>query len=358
MESILAAALGGAKRDLPQEAKEVAPNNVRISVVGVGGGGCNTVSRLHSMGIKSAETIAINTDRKHLELVQAGKKVLIGGSTTKGMGAGGYPEVAEKAASQSRESLRTMLSKSELVFVCAGMGGGTGTGAAPVVAECAKENGAIVVAVVTYPFALERARLGKADWGLERLRQSADTVVIIDNNRLVQVVPNLAMNNAFAFADTLVSKAVKGISDTIMLPSLVNIDFADVRSILGNAGVAMVSVGEGKGREKVKDAVKSTLEHPLLEVSYDGSKGALLHITGGSQLSLGEVTSIGQGITEAFDEKANVIWGARINPELQDKVVVTSIITGIKSPQIIGKIEEKKQSQVAAATAGLKKIEF
>ncbi len=355
MQGLVADALkySGAKA-LPEEsAKNFTPQAVRISVVGVGGAGTNTVSRLTHMGIKSAETIALNTDANHLKLVEANRRILIGASMTKGLGAGGFPEVGMKAAEQSADKLREVIGRSELVFITAGMGGGTGTGAAPVVARIAKESGAITVGIVTFPFALERARLDKADWGLDALRETCDTVVIIDNNRLVQHVPNLPMNQAFAVADTLVAKAVKGISDTIMLPSLVNIDFADVRAIMGNAGVSMISVGEGKGTDRVEQAIKSTLETPLLDVDYAGSKGALIHIAGGSQLSLGEVTKIGEGITEAFDARANVIWGARVNPELGDKIIVTAIVTGVNSAQVIGKTQQpqKAKNQLASLEA-------
>ncbi|MFQ5405653.1 MAG: cell division protein FtsZ [Candidatus Micrarchaeia archaeon] len=252
MEALIADALKtSGKMELPEVAgKDFTPAQVKISVVGVGGAGTNTVSRLHHMGVKSAETIAINTDSNHLKLVKADRRILIGASMTRGLGAGGFPEVGMKAAESSRGKLEEVISGSELVFVTAGMGGGTGTGAAPVIADIARESGAITVGVVTFPFALERARLDKADWGLEALQESCDTVVVVDNNRLVQFVPNLPMNQAFAVADTLVAKAVKGISDTIMLPSLVNIDFADVRAIMGTGGMAMISVGEASGQNR------------------------------------------------------------------------------------------------------------
>jgi cell division protein FtsZ len=224
------------------------------------------------------------------------------------------------------------------------MGGGTGTGASPIIADVAKEQGAIVVSIVTYPFSLERARTEKANWGLEQLKKSSDTVVVIDNNRLVSYVPNLPMNQAFAVADDLTAKAVKGITDTIMFPSLINIDFADIRAIMGNAGVAVIMVGEGKGTEKVPCVVKNTLEHPLLDVDYNGAKGALIHIAGGPQLTLGEATQIGEQLTSAFDPNANVIWGARLSPEMGDEVTVTSIMTGITSPHVLGKIRDETKS--------------
>ncbi|OIO26923.1 cell division protein FtsZ [Candidatus Micrarchaeota archaeon CG1_02_60_51] len=342
MQGLVADALKGCGATAQTGEKKFQPADVRIAVVGVGGGGTNTVNRLKKMGITSAKTIAVNTDQKHLQSIEADKKALIGGSMTRGMGAGGFPEVGRKCAEASREYFAELLKDTELVFITAGMGGGTGTGAAPVIAEVAKQQGAIVVAMVTYPFALERARLEKADWGLDQLTEACDTVVIIDNNRLVSYVPNLPMNQAFAVADTLVARSVKGIADTIMLPSLVNIDFADLRMIMGNAGVAMISVGEGKGNNKVDDVIKNTLEHPLLDVDYTGSKGALVLVHGGAQLTLGDSIKIGEGITETFDNNAYVKWGARIEPELGDKVIVTSIITGVTSPHAMAKQERKR----------------
>jgi len=320
-------------------------DKVKILVVGAGGGGCNTVTRISRMGIKSAETIAINTDMAHLRITEANKKILIGKSVTRGLGAGGYPEVAMKCADMSRDDIAQAVEGSHLVFLCAGMGGGTGTGSAPVIAQIAKEQGAIVVGMVTYPFNIERARLDKARWGLEQLRKSCDTVVVIDNNRLLAYAPNLPMNDAFKLADEIVGRAIKGISDTIMFPSLINIDFADVKAVMTNGGVAMISVGDGRGNDKVNGVIRSTLEHPLLDVNYEGAKGALIHIAGGPNLTLGESTKIGEGITDALDPNANVIWGARLIPELGDAVTVTAILTGVQSPQLFGR-QEPEQRQV------------
>jgi len=311
-------------------------DKVRILVVGVGGGGCNTVTRMSRMGIKSADTVAINTDMNHLRITEAKRRLLIGKSITRGLGAGGFPDVARKCAEADRNKLAEVVEDSQLVFLCAGMGGGTGTGASPVIADLARKSGAIVVGMVTTPFSIERARMDKAMWGLDELKKVCDTVVVIDNNRLLHYVPNLPMNEAFKVADEIVARAVKGISDTIMFPSLINIDYADVRSIMGNGGISMISVGEGKGNNKVEAAIKSTLEHPLLDVNYEGAKGALIHIAGGENLTLGEATKIGEGITEAFDPSSNIIWGARIIPELGDGVTVTAIMTGVTSPQLLG----------------------
>lgn len=344
MDSILDSVKGTGH--VSSESEELfSSDKVKILVVGAGGGGCNTVTRINKMGIKSADTIAINTDMTHLRVTEANKKILIGQSITRGLGAGGYPEVAAKCAELSKDQIAAAVEGSHLVFLCAGMGGGTGTGSAPVIAQAAKDQGAIVVGIVTYPFNIERARLDKARWGLEQLRKSCDTVVVIDNNRLLAYAPNLPMNDAFKLADEIVARAVKGISDTIMFPSLINIDFADVKAVMSGGGVAMITVGDGKGNDKVRGVVRSTLEHPLLDVSYEGAKGALLHVAGGPNLTLGDATKIGEGITDALDANANVIWGARLIPELGDAVTVTAILTGVQSPQLFGR-PEPEQRQV------------
>jgi cell division protein FtsZ len=223
------------------------------------------------------------------------------------------------------------------------MGGGTGTGASPIVAQIAKDQGAIVVAMVTYPFALERARVAKADDGIARLREVADSVIILDNNRLVQIVPNLPMNQAFLVADEILAKAIGGLVFTITQPSLVNIDFADVRSIMGHGDVGMIAVGSGKGPNKVDDAVEGVMKNRLLDVDFQGAKGALIHIAGGSDLTLGDAIRAGEMITEQMDPQANVKWGARLIPDYDGKIEVTAIVTGVKSPNITGRsFTEKK----------------
>lgn len=347
-EDIVKQAAIGSGNSSAAKAEELMSNDkVRIAVLGVGGGGCNTIDRMMKAGIKSATTIAINTDQKHLKMVDAHKRLLIGATITKGLGAGGFPEVAQKCAELSRDKLTEVIGENELVFLCAGMGGGTGTGAAPIVADIAKQQGAIVVSVVTYPFSLERARLKKAQWGLQELAKKSDTVIVIDNNRLVTYVPNLPINEAFNLADAITTRAVKGIADTIMFPSLMNIDYADVKSVMENGGVSLISIGEGKGPDKVDQVIKNTLEHPLLDVSYEGAKGALLHIGGGVQLTLGESVEIAERISESFDKTANVKMGARLDPTYGDIISVTSIVTGIKSDAIFGhKQEETRQTAV------------
>ena len=310
----------------------------KIIVVGCGGAGNNSVNRLARIGISGAELIALNTDKQHLTLVHDSvKKLLIGQSVTRGLGAGGYPEVGAKSAEVSRAAISQVLEDSDLVFLTAGMGGGTGTGSAPIVADIAKEQGAIVVAMVTFPFLLERARIQKAEEGIEKLRKVTDTVIIIDNNRLVELVPNLPIEQAFSVADEVIARAVKGITETITVPSLINLDYADVRSIMTGGGVSVISVGESKSNNnKVQEAISTTLKNALLDIDYTGAKGVLIHVTGGPDLTLGEVNEIGMGLTDAVDPNASVIWGARILPEYEGKVEVIGIFTGVMSPHIKG----------------------
>jgi len=320
----------------------------RIVVAGVGGAGCNTINRLARIGIKGADLIAINTDSKHLNIISEGaKKILIGPQLTRGLGAGGFPETAKKAAEASRRELEAALEGTDLLFLTAGMGGGTGTGASPIIAEIAKKGGAIVVAMVSYPFVLERNRLRTAEVGMNELKRTADTVVVIDNNRLVALVPNLPIDQAFAVADEITARAVRGITETITTPSLINLDFADVRSIMQSGGVAMIAVGEAKGTNRVEDVVKNTLHQKLLEVDYSDANGLLIHLTGGPDMTLGEANAIGELISENVATGANVIWGARMDPAYSGRIEAMAIFTGIKSPYIVGRTsfeEPKKKS--------------
>ncbi len=301
----------------------------KLAVVGVGGQGCNLVNRLYNASIRSADTLMLNTDAKHLSIVNADKKILIGKNITHGLGAGGFPEVAEKCADASKDEIARAIEGYDMVFVAAGMGGGTGGGAAPVVARIAKDMGALVVAFVTYPFAIERSRKNKADWSLQQLGKYADTTVIIENDRVLSYAPNLPMEKAFELVDSVACNAVKGIADTIMLPSLINLDFADVRAVMRDAGTAVINLGAGNGHDKVEKAIKSTLTHPMLNVDLQGGKSAMVHVAGGTSLTIAEATRIGEGVTDGMDEKANVIFGARLIPELNDQIRVMSIVTGV-----------------------------
>lgn len=320
----------------------------KIMVIGVGGAGCNTVNRLANMGAPGSQLVAVNTDKQHLAIINDElTKILIGKSVTRGLGAGGYPEIGAKSAEVSRTALEEVLSGVDMLFLAAGMGGGTGTGAAPVIAEIAKDQGAIVIAMVTYPFALERARILKAEEGIAALRKCTDTVIVIDNNRLVELVPNLPMQDAFRVADEVVARTVRGITETITQPSLINLDYADVRAVMSNKGLSVIAVGESKSVDKVNEVVEDTLNNALLDVDIAGASGCLIHITGGPELTLGEANAIGEMLTERVDAKAVVIWGARVDPTFENKVEVISIFTGVHSPYIRG---EAGQSPTSSRT--------
>ncbi len=319
----------------------------KIVVVGVGGAGNNIINRIHQMGVKGAQLVAINTDRQHLTIISDDiTKVLIGEGVTRGLGSGGSPEIGRKAAEVSRQTLQQILGGSDLVFVVAGMGGGTGTGAAPVVAQIAREAGALVISMVTYPFRLERARMEKADQGIMELAKTSDTVIVIDNNRLVELVPNLPMQDAFRLADTVIARTIQGITETITVPSLINLDYADLRSIMTSGGLSVISVGEGRGVNKVNDVVEDVLKNTLLDINTEGAKGVLIHITGGQDLTIGEANAIGELLTEKVDPNAQVILGARIDPNFEDMVQVIAIFTGVQSPYIKSPVASSQYSEV------------
>ncbi len=310
----------------------------RITIVGCGGAGGNTITRLNKLGVKGADTIAINTDKQALDLVEADHKILIGGRITRGLGAGGFPDVAERAARESSHEIEELIKDSDLVFITAGMGGGTGTGSAPVVAEIAKKFNSVVTCMVSTPFNVERARLVKADEGLDKLRVKADSTVVLDNNRLLEFVPSLPINQAFSVMDQMIAETVKGISETITLPSLINLDYADMKSIMGQGGLSIMLWGEAEEESGVDTIVKEALNHPLLNVDYQGANGALVHITGGPNMSLKYVQDIARELTKDLDCYSNVILGARVSPEFEGKCRVMAIMTGVQSPNLLGPI--------------------
>src|SRR3989344_3863331 len=318
-----------------------------IKVIGVGGSGNNMVGWLYKKGIKGAEIIACNTDKQHLNIIDADKKFLIGKSVTRGLGCGGFPERGAEAAKESVNELKESLKGADMVFVCAGMGGGTGTGAAPVVAQLAKDTGSIVIGTVTMPFKIERARVDKAEFGLQQLRNVTDTVIVIDNNRLVQIAGNLPIQQAFAVANELIATMIKGIVETIAVPSLVNLDYADVKAIMQNGGVAVIGVGTSDTTNKVEEAGKGALNNPLLEVDYHGATGALIHVVGGPDMTLDDINKVGEIATESLDDDANVIWGARVVDDMKGRITVMTIITGVKSPWVLGKVDYSRPPQAA-----------
>ena len=323
----------------------IQPGQVNIKVVGIGGAGSNMVNWLYNKGIKGATVYAVNTDQQHLNIVDADFKLLIGRNITRGLGCGGYPQKGSEAAQESINELKEIFRGSDMAFVCAGMGGGTGTGAAPVIAKIAKDSGAIVIGTVTMPFKIERARIDKAEYGLAELRKVCDTVVVIDNNRLVQLAGNLPIQQAFAVANELIATMIRGIVETIAVPSLVNLDFADVRAIMSNGGVAAIGVGSSDTANRAIEAVQGALSNPLLEIDYSGATGALIHVEGGPDMTLEEVEQIGNIVTENLDPDANVIWGARVSEEMRGKLTVMTIITGVKSPWLLGRIDSKRSSK-------------
>jgi len=310
-------------------------SNCRIVVVGVGGAGNNTVSRLMEMGITGAECIAINTDALHLTASRGHQKILIGEKLTKGLGVGGDPKLGRAAIEESKKHIEDLLSDAGIVFITAGLGGGTGTGAAPVIAEIARRKGAITVGVVTTPFRIEKGRVEYAAAALTEMRRNCDTVVVIDNNKLMQLVPQLPINEAFRIADQVLANMIKGIVETISAPSLINLDFADFKTIVKRGGVAVVGVGESDAPNRAEEAVRNALRSPLLDVDYAGATGALIHVTGDAHMTIEEANRVGEIVTEMMDTNALVIWGARVNPEQDGKLKVTLVMTGVNSPHIL-----------------------
>ncbi|NOZ81811.1 MAG: cell division protein FtsZ [Candidatus Micrarchaeota archaeon] len=362
MESLIQSAFEKAFTE-PQEAQDwekkvteefdIEMHKARIVVVGCGGAGNNTVTRLKEMGATGAEIIAINTDAKHLSITKADRKILIGKETTRGLGAGGFPQIGEKAATESRQEIKQALQGADLVFVTCGLGGGTGTGSAPVVAEIAKSLGAIVIGAVTMPFKMEGTRIQKAEDGLSKLRQVTDTVVVIENQKLLEYAGQLPLKQAFALADELISTMIKGITETITVPSMVNLDFADVKAVMKSGGVSAICVGESDSQQRIQDAVTKALNHPLLEVDYSGASGALIHIIAGPDCTLAEINEAGELISRKLSPEAQVIWGARILPEYSGKVQIIAIITGVKSPYLLGPVTRETVAREQESELGI-----
>lgn len=332
---------------------ELKAGKANIKVVGCGGCGGNVTTWLFNKGINGAAIYSCNTDALHLSVTKADEKLLIGKELTRGLGAGGRPQIGREAAKEALTDIKKMVHGADMVFVLAGMGGGTGTGAAPVVAQAAKETGAVVIGVVTMPFESERARIDKAEFGLQELRDSTDTCIVLDNNRLVDIAGQLPLEQAFAVANELVSTMIKGIVETITLPSLINLDYADVSSIMKNGNVAVIGIGESNAQDRVTDAVKQALTHPLLDVDYQGASGALIHVTCGPDLKLEEFDVIGRTVSENLSPEAQVIIGARISKEFSGKVRVITIMTGVKSPYVLGKPIDEPSTPVSKEMSDL-----
>lgn len=314
----------------------------KILVMGIGGAGNNCITRLSDIGIRGAETVAVNTDAKHLSISRANSKILIGREATRGLGAGGYPHLGKKAVEESEREIKKLMEGIDMLYIVTGLGGGTGTGGTPVIAKIAKEMGAIVISSVTMPFKVEGARIGKAEDGLYQLRQVCDTVIVIENDKLLNVAGNLPIQQAFSVADDLIANMIKGVTETISQPSLVNLDYADVRTIMHSGGVATVGFGESDSKNRAEECMTKAMTNPLLEVDYHGGSGALIHVTGGNDLRLDEVNQIGEYVSKQLDPEAQVIWGARIDPSYGSRLKVITIVTGVKSPYILGPVAQEE----------------
>ena len=321
-----------------------------ITVFGCGGGGNNTINRMVEDGIHGANLIAANTDVQHLVKIKADIKILMGRNRTKGRGAGSLPQIGEESALESKSEILDVMKGSDMVFVTAGLGGGTGTGSAPVVAKAARDLGALTIAIVTTPFTAEgEVRRINAEAGLEKLREVADTVIVVPNDRLLEVVGKLPIKEAFKAADRALMQSVKGITELITKPGLVNLDFADVRTVMERGGVAMIGLGESDSENRAKDSVKEALKSPMLDVDISTANAALVNVTGGPDMSIEEAEGVVEEIYERIDPDARIIWGTSVDEELKGKIRTMIVVTGVRSPQISGRSEaarEKEESRI------------
>ncbi|MBR3720413.1 MAG: cell division protein FtsZ [Clostridia bacterium] len=306
-----------------------------IKVIGVGGGGTNAVNRMVDSGIRGVEFVAVNTDRQALLLSKAASKIQIGEKITRGLGAGANPDIGAQAAEESKSEITEALRGADMVFVTAGMGGGTGTGAAPIVAACAKEMGILTIGVVTKPFTFEgKKRLSQADRGIESLKSKVDTLVVIPNDKLLQVIDRkTSIVEAFKMADDVLRQGVQGISDLIAVPGLVNLDFADVKTIMLNTGMAHMGIGRASGESRAEEAAKQAVQSPMLETSIEGARGVIINITGGTNLGLHEVNTAAELVQRSVDPEANIIFGAVIDETLEEDIVITVIATGFEDDE-------------------------
>lgn len=318
----------------------------KIKVVGAGGAGNNTINRMTEIGIVGCETIAVNTDAQDLLYTNSDSKILIGREITQGLGAGSMPQVGEEAARESEHEIKAKLQGADMVFITCGLGGGTGTGSAPVIAEQAKKINALTVAVVTLPFQMEgQRRYENAVIGLEKLENIVDTLIVIPNDKLLELAPDLPLQTAFKIADEILTNAVKGIAELITKTGLINLDFADIKTVMGKGGVAMIGIGESDSENRAVEAVEKAINNPLLDVDITGANGALINVAGGPDMTLEEAKRVVETVSEKLDENARIIWGAQISEDLSSTIRTMLIVTGVNSPQIFG--PKKKLAQKA-----------
>ncbi len=303
-------------------------SGLNVSVIGVGGGGNNSINRLSRIGVYGARTIAVNTDKEHLKNIQSDTKMLIGKEYNRGLGTGGDPNVGMRCAEAAYGGFKKIIGGSDLVFITAGMGGGTGTGAAPVIAEIARREKAMVISIATMPFSVEGNRRETAKHGVRRLREYSNSMILLENDKLLEVVPDLPMDQAFGIMDSLISELIKSVTEIITLPSLINLDYNDLKSVLGDGGVSTLMIGESSYDEP-KKAVQEASENPFLNMDYTGAKKALIHVTGGPNLSISKMNDVVKMMTSKLDPKAGVIFGARIDEECKNKIKLMSIVTGL-----------------------------
>ncbi len=332
--------------------------SAKVKVIGVGGGGGNTISRMKEIGIKGAEMIAANTDAQDLLYTNADYKILIGKELTHGLGAGSNPKIGEESAKESEHEIKKKLVGADMVFITCGLGGGTGTGAAPVIAEVAKKQGALTIGVVTLPFTIEgRKRIENAEYGLERLESVVDTLIVIPNDKLLELAPELPLHTAFKVADEILTNAVKGITELVTKAGLVNLDFADIKTIMLNGGVSLIGMGESDSQQRAIEAVEKALNNPLLDVEVSNASGALVNIIGGPDMSLEEAKSIIEYIGEKLGGEPKLIWGAQISEDMEKAIRVMLIVTGVRSSQILGH-EVTKEEKIRQDMSDELGIEF
>lgn len=325
-------------KNVDAELEEIlAKKRATIRVVGVGGAGNNSVTRMTEVGIKGCEIIAVNTDAQDLLVCMADTKILIGKESTSGLGAGSDPRVGEQAARESEGELRNALKGADMVFITCGLGGGTGTGASHVIAEIAKKQGALTVAIVTLPFTVEgNKRVDNALYGLERLEDVVDTLIVIPNDKLLEIAPELPLKTAFKVADEILTNAVKGITELVTTPGLINLDFADIKAVMSDGKVAMIGVGESDSDNRAIESVERSINNPLLDVDITGASGALINVVGGPTMTLEEARQVVEAVSNRLDHDAKIIWGAQVSEDMGETIRTLLIVTGVKSPQIFG----------------------
>jgi cell division protein FtsZ len=331
-------------RDIDRELEElIKKQTAKIKVIGVGGGGNNSLNRMKEIGIRGGELIAVNTDAQDLLYTNADQKILIGKELTQGLGAGSNPRIGEESAKESESEIKKKIAGSDMIFITCGLGGGTGTGAAPVIAGLAKKQGALTIGVVTLPFTIEGAkRIENAMNGLERMEAVVDTLIIIPNDKLLELAPELPLHTAFKIADEILTNAVKGVTELVTTTGLVNLDFADIKAVMSNGGVSLIGLGEADSGKRSEEAVEKAINNPLLDVDISNASGALVNIIGGPSMSLDECKKIIQTVGDKLSPQAKMIWGAQISEDMDKAIRVLLIVTGVKSSQIVGHGESEE----------------